>query len=81
MPRPDLGVSDSYTNVTPSDSTNIVFPPRALYVGTGGTLNLATPYDGTNILFRNVPSGYKLDVSCIRVNSTDTTASNIVALA
>jgi len=81
MPRPDLGVSDSYTNVTPSDSTNLASPPRALYVGTGGTVNLATPYEGTNILFRNVPSGYRLDVSCLRVNSTDTTASNIVALA
>lgn len=81
MPRPDLGVSDSYTNVTPSDTTNLATPPRALYVGTGGDLNIARPFDGEPFIFRNVPSGYRLDVSCVRVNSTNTTASNIIALA
>ena len=81
MPRPDLGVSDSYINVTPSDTTNLATPPRALYVGTGGDLNLARPHDGTSFIFRNIPSGYRLDVSCVRVNNTNTTASNIIALA
>ena len=81
MPRPDLGVADSYVSVSPSDTTNLATPPRSLYIGTGGDLNLARPYDGTSVIFRNLPSGYRLDVSCVRVNNTNTTASNIVALA
>lgn len=78
MPVPDLGVSDSYSNITPSDTTNLRSPSRALWVGTGGNLNLARPSDGLTFVFRNVPSGYRLDVATIRVSNTDTTASNII---
>lgn len=69
--------------VTASDST--VVNARALYVGTGGTVavhmlgNAASPGE-TSVSFVNVPSGTLLPISCYRVLSTGTTASNIVAL-
>jgi hypothetical protein len=76
----ELGTSDAYSNITPSDSANMTVTGRALWVGTGGDLNLARPIDGASFIFRNVPSGFQLDVSTIRVNDTDTTASNIIVL-
>lgn len=78
MPVPDLGVSDAYSNVTPSDTTNLRSPSRALWIGTGGDVNIARPSDNQSFLFVNVPSGYRLDVATIRVNDTNTTASNII---
>jgi hypothetical protein len=70
--------------VTPSDTT--VVNCRALYVGTGG--NVAVHMAGvvgispreTSVVFSNVASGTILPISCYRVLSTSTTASNIVAL-
>lgn len=69
--------------VTPHDTT--IVDCRALYVGTGGTVavhmlgNAASP-GGTSVSFVNVPSGTLLPISCHRVLSTSTTATNIVAL-
>jgi hypothetical protein len=76
----DLGASDAYSNITPSDSVNMTVTGRALWVGTTGDVNIARPIDGASFVFRNVPTGYKLDVATIRVNATGTTASNIVVL-
>jgi hypothetical protein len=80
MARMELGTSDEYSNITPSDTTNMTVTGRAFWIGTGGDVNIARPNDGQSFIFRNVPSGYKLDVSGIRVNNTNTTASNIVVL-
>jgi hypothetical protein len=80
MARAELGVSSYFEAITPSDSTNMTSPSRALYVGTGGNLNVLSFDSATNVLFRNLPSGFVLPISVIRVNSTDTTASNIVSL-
>lgn len=67
------------TVVTPSDSTDLTKVARALYVGTGGNVNLDTP-DGATVVFSNVQAGSILPVRVKRVRSTSTTASNIVAL-
>lgn len=64
--------------VTPSNSTNFS-PCRALYVGTGGNVVVVFENDA-EITFSNVPSGAILPVRAKRVNSTNTTASTIVAL-
>jgi hypothetical protein len=80
MARMELGTSDEYTNVSPSNTTNLRFTARAFWVGTGGDMNIARPIDGASFVFRNVPSGFLLPVSSIRVNDAGTTASNIVAL-
>ena len=57
--------------VTPSDVTNLGSPARSLYIGTTGNIAVVT--------FSNVPVGI-LPVQVKRVNSTNTTASNIVAM-
>ncbi len=65
--------------VTPNDSTDLTTSSRALWIGTGGDINLTT-VDGTTLLLKNVPSGTMLPVRAARVRSTSTTASDIVAL-
>lgn len=69
--------------VTASNGTDISkvdgFYPRALYVGTGGDVAVVTP-DGAVSTFKNVASGSVLPVQTRRVNSTNTTAADIVAL-
>lgn len=67
------------TAVTPSDSTDLTQVARALYIGTGGNVNVDTP-DGATILFSNVQTGSILPVRVKRVRVASTTASNIVAL-
>lgn len=73
-----LGVYIGAKAVTPSDSTLLSPVAQSLYVGVAGHLTLLMP-DGTVVLFSNVPVGV-FRVQCQRVNSTGTTAQNIVAL-
>ena len=74
--RPELGVSTVAETVTPADS-NLSDPYRRLYVGTGGNLNVRSQ-NGADVIHYNVLSGTFVDLSVIRVNSTNTTASNSV---
>lgn len=65
--------------VTPSDSVNLAPSSRALYVGGAGNVALVQP-DDTVVTFVGVTAGFILPVACKRVNSTNTTATSIVAL-
>jgi len=77
--------------VTPSNTVNIPFPgddtaapdtakwPCVLYVGTGGILRVLTA-SGDDVTLQNVPNGTFIPIQVIRVFSSTTTASNIVAL-
>ena len=65
--------------VTTSDSVNLSSIARALYVGTGGNVVAVMPNDDV-VTFSSVQSGQILPVRVKRVNATNTTASNIVAL-
>lgn len=69
----------TFVAVTPSNTANLASVCRALFVGTGGDL-AAIGDDGSAVTFKNVPSGAVLPVRTIRVNSTNTTATDIVAL-
>ena len=67
--------------VTLSDSTDLPCT-RALYVGTGGNVAVMMG-DGNNpsaVTFSNVGTGVILPIQVVRVMSTNTTASNILAL-
>lgn len=64
--------------VTPSDTTTLTTVARSLYIGTAGNISLLTA-DGDTVTFTSVPVGI-LPVMVQRVNSTLTTAQNIVAL-
>jgi hypothetical protein len=76
--RSEIGIGTNARIVTPSD-TNSVGTPRYLWVGTGGDLNVTPQDQDTSIIHRNVPSGSVFLGAIKRVNSTNTTASNIVA--
>lgn len=52
---------------------------RGIYVGTGGTLELADPNGGANVSFTNVPNGSILPVETTNVVSV-VSASGLIAL-
>jgi hypothetical protein len=68
--------------VTPGDTAvdNFSREAEALYIGGAGDVAVVLP-SGTAITFTGVPAGRILSVRCIRVNSTNTTATSMVALA
>lgn len=74
-----ISTSHDGFSITPSDSTNFTNVARAIYVGTGGNVVLVTQM-GTVLTFANVPAGTTLGVRAKRVNSTSTTASNLIGL-
>lgn len=63
--------------ITPSDSTAVAFD--AVYVGTTGNLAVTTGA-GTVVTFPSVPAGYILPIRCVKVMSTNTTATNLVGM-
>lgn len=79
-------IEDGYQGgvaVTVSDTANIVFPSgtassKGLYVGTTGDIS-AVMADGTTFVLKTVPVGFHR-LAVRRINSTGTTATNLVAL-
>lgn len=65
--------------ITPSDSTDLAFATRALYVGTGGTVR-AVLVSGSEATFENLPSGSFCPLRIVRVLATGTTATGLVGL-
>ena len=75
--------SDPATNavlVSPSDSTDLTYVTRAVYVGNGGALTVNMADSGTAITFANVPDGTTLPIRVIRIKNTGTVAADIIAL-
>lgn len=79
MPAQQCDPAEGFAAVTPSDSTNFARLARALYVGGAGNV-VVVGKDGVAVTFTGVPAGSILPVECIRVNATNTTATNIVRL-
>ena len=67
--------------VVPSDATPLATIPRALYVGTGGTLVVRCIDSVADVTLKNVASGQIVDLRVSHVRATGTTAADIVALA
>ncbi|QGH72919.1 MAG: hypothetical protein [Podoviridae sp. ctrTa16] len=72
---------DIFTN--PGEAFSVYFGDNdngcVLYVGTGGDVAVIT-VGGDNVVFKNLASGQFVPVQVLRVKSTDTTASDIIAL-
>ena len=66
--------------VTPSDSVDLTYVSRALYIGVAGDIVVNMKDIGTSITFKAVPVGI-LPIRVSRVLSTGTTATNIVSLS
>lgn len=75
----DVSSGFRFVAVTPHDSTPLPDGVRGLYIGTGGNAVLLDT-DGNAVTFSNIVGGTLLPVQVKRVNATNTTASNIVAL-
>ena len=67
--------------VIPSNTVPLATIPKALYVGTGGTVILRTPSGMADVTFSNVANGQILPVRAQFIRATGTTAADIVALA
>lgn len=72
--------AENATAITPNDSTELSPVPRGIYVGTGGNLALLLVRDSVAVTFVNVPDGSIVPARALKVMSTNTTASDIVAL-
>jgi len=73
-----LSSARRYADVTKHDTT-LIDEFKALYIGTTGNVKVGNAA-GDAITFVGLPAGTILPVYGIRVYSTGTTASNIVAL-
>lgn len=66
--------------VTPDNATELTYVSRSLYVGVGGDVSVQMQGTGTAVVFKNVPTGSILPIRVKRVNSTATTATNMVSI-
>ncbi len=66
----------SAANITPSDSVDLPFVSRAIYIGTGGDLRVLTR-DGHDVTYKNITGTKVLRVA--RVFATGTTATDMIA--
>lgn len=66
--------------ITPSDTNELPAITKAIYVGEGGTLVLRPAQGTQDVTFRNLPSGFILDVRVRAVRATGTTAFALVGL-
>lgn len=87
MPQDHFSSTDSVTSpsrdwfaIAPSDSADLSFIPKAIYVGTGGDLVVSSSRTNSEVVFRSVPSGAILDIRPTSVKETGTTAADLVGL-
>lgn len=73
--------SFSYIAVSTSDTVNFTLGPcRGIYVGVSGDIvAVAADGSGSAVTFKSVPVGI-LPIQAVRINATNTTATNMVAL-
>ena len=65
--------------ITPSDTENIPFVAKGIFVGTGGTISILAVGD-TEAVALTVQDGAILPIRARRINATGTTATGLVAL-
>lgn len=66
--------------VVPHDTTPLADIPKALFVGTGGTITMRGVNGSTDQSWKNVASGSILPLRAQFVRATGTTAADILAL-
>lgn len=67
--------------IVPHDVNELATLPRAIYVGTGGTIALRAADSAADTVFKNLSNGQILDVRAQFVRATGTTAADLVGLA
>lgn len=66
--------------IIPSDTVAVADIPKALYVGTGGTIAMRGVAGTSDQSWKNVPSGTVLPFRAQYVRATGTTAADMLAL-
>jgi hypothetical protein len=66
--------------VAPHDANALADVPKALFVGTGGTIVMRGVAGTADATWKNVPSGALLPFRALYVRATGTTAADILAL-
>lgn len=64
--------------ITPSDTEELIPPPRWIRVGVGGNVAAQGELSDTSVVHVNVPTGDSLYIRVRKVLATGTTATNIV---
>jgi len=78
---PDLDTPAEHAfSVTPSDTNELAYVTRQLYVGVTGDVTVILYRDTTPVLFKSVPGGTTLRIRVKQVMSAGTNASQILAL-
>ncbi len=67
-------------SVTAHDSNALADIPKALFIGTGGTIVMRGVNGSADQIWKNVPSGSILPFRAQYVRATGTTAADILAL-
>lgn len=78
--RVDAGPARKLVAVTPGDATVLPDDVRGLYIGGGGNIAIRAADDTTAVTLTGVLAGTFLPIAAVRVLSTGTTATSIVAL-
>lgn len=69
----------THAPVTPSDATTYPTPFSALFIGGAGSVTVTSP-KGADATFAGLVAGQRLEVAGIKVKSTGTSATNLVAI-
>ncbi|VVT00332.1 conserved hypothetical protein [Sphingomonas sp. EC-HK361] len=67
--------------VVPNDAAALASVPKALFVGTAGTIVMRGVDDAADVTWKNVASGTILPFRASHVRATGTTATDLVALS
>jgi hypothetical protein len=78
-PAPGINSPEDMQTVTPSDSTDLRFRCRVVYVGVTGDIACQARDNSTVVVFKAVPAGAWFQMRTNRIMATNTTATNLIA--
>lgn len=88
MSDPFSGTLDSVSSpatrgsaIVPHDGNALPSIPKAIYVGTGGTIVMRGAGADADSVFKNVPAGMVLPFRPSHVRATGTSAADLIALS
>ena len=79
VPDSQLAAVVDASAVTPSDTVDLPYATRSLYVGGAGDVTVMLVRASAQVTYKAVPAGTRLNISVTRVYATLTTATSILA--
>jgi hypothetical protein len=79
VPDMELAAVIDAASVVPSDTVDLPFATRSLYIGGAGDVTVMLARASASVTYKAVPVGTRLNVSATRVYATGTTATFILA--